>query len=327
MDKRRVPRLSLDLLRSFEAAARHLSFTRASQELFLTQPAVSRAIRTLEEQLGQPLFRRIHRALELTPAGQKLLQATQDAFALIDNTATQMINAQRAISVGTTTALASLWLAPRLPRFNRLHPSIDVRIVAADNKIDLDREGLDLAIPFVAHGAIPPVGERFLDCEFFPVCTPALARDPARPLTSPADLARHVWLDHETIRDGRPWSKWDAWFKSIKMAPLTPVSTLHFSHGDQMVAAALEGNGVAMGARPHLARQLNDGVLLAPFGPNAVMVAGSFFIVTGAQSAGREYVRAFIEWLRSEAHRDEELKLAVHNRRPRTLQSSARAGD
>jgi DNA-binding transcriptional LysR family regulator len=314
--------LSLDLLRGFHAAARHLSFTRAAQELSLTQSAISRGIKTLEEQLGQPLFHRVHRALQLTPAGQKLFQTTAEVFARIDDATAQLINSKGVLAITTTTALASLWLAPRLPRFNRLHPGIDVRLVASDDHVDLEREQIDVAIPFVPLGAPPPAGgERFLDCEFFPVCSPALALDPAHPLRMPADLAHHVWLEHETLRNGRPWSKWDVWFKATQIAPVTPVSTLRFSHGDQMIAAALDGNGVAMGGRPHLTRQLQEGVLCAPFGPEVVAAVGAFLIVT-RPSAARDTVQAFVAWLRSEARRDNELKLAVPNKTRRAARPS-----
>jgi DNA-binding transcriptional LysR family regulator len=314
----------LDLLRGFHAAARHLSFTRAAQELFLTQSAISRGIKSLEEQVGQPLFRRVHRALELTPAGQQLFKTTEEVFARISDTADRLINLGKILSITTTTALASLWLAPRLPRFNRLHPSIDVRIVASDDNLDLNREQLDIAVPFVPDGAQPPAGERFLDCEFFPVCVPALARDAARPVRTAADLASHVWLEHETIRDGRPWSKWDAWFKVTKIQPVTPRSMLRFSHGDQMIAATLDGSGVAMGGRPHLTRQLQDGVLCAPLGPDAVAHMGSFFIVVRPDVAARNTVEAFVSWLRSEARRDNELVLAVPHPKRRVARSPAK---
>lgn len=323
MNRRRPPRLSLDLLRGFHVAARYLSFTRAAQELSLTQSAISRGIKTLEDQLGQPLFHRVHRALQLTPAGQKLFQTTEEVFARIDDTAAQITNSKSVLAITTTTALASLWLASRLPRFNRLHPRIDVRIVASDDNLDLEREQLDVAIPFVPRGAPAPAGERFLDCEFFPVCAPALANDAAHPLRTPADLAHHVRLDYETIRDGRPWSKWDAWFTATKITPLTPVSTLRFSHGDQMIAATLDGSGVAMGGRPHLTRQLQDGVLCAPFGPEAVVTVGAFFIVVRPDPVARDTVEAFVAWLRSEARRDNELTLAVPKRTTRSASAPA----
>ena len=111
------------------------------------------------------------------------------------------------------------------------------------------------------------------------------------------------------------------------MAPLTPVSTLRFSHGDQMVAAALDGSGVAMGSTPHLTRLLLDGILCAPFGPDAVVIVGSFWMVARPRSSGREHVSAFIEWLRDEARREEESLQALYSPRPKRLRSVARGGD
>ncbi len=143
MERRRQPRLSLDLLRGFRAAARHLSFTRAAQELHVTQSAISREIKTLENQIGRPLFQRVHRALRLTRAGEELYRATDDALALIDAAANRIAGSGSALAVTTTTALASLWLAPRLPRFYHLHPGIDVRITASNDKPDLEREHID----------------------------------------------------------------------------------------------------------------------------------------------------------------------------------------
>ena len=124
------PRLSLDLLRGFRAAARHLSFTRAADELFVTQAAISREIKTLEDQLGQPLFERQRLALQLTRAGEELYRAADQALSHLDAVTDRLAGSGATLRVMTTTGLASLWLAPRLPRFNRLNPTIDVRIVA-----------------------------------------------------------------------------------------------------------------------------------------------------------------------------------------------------
>lgn len=316
MDKRRHP-LSLDLLRGFRVAARHLSFTRAAQELFVTQSAISREIKTLEEQIGKPLFRRVHRALQLTRAGEELYRVTDEALALLDAVTDRLTESERTLSVTTTTALASLWLAPRLPRFNRLHPGIDVRIVASNDKPDLEREHMDIAIRFVPRGADTPSGERLLDCDIFPVCSPALARDEARPLRSPPDLANHVRLDFETIRDGRPWSEWDVWLGAMKLPAVKPASTLRFSHYDQVIPAAIEGSGVAMGARPHLTQYLRDGVLCAPFGLDMAVSLSSFYIVLRRDVRGNDAAEAFAAWLRSEVRRDSELTLAVSHRASR----------
>lgn len=330
MDKRRQLRLSLDLLRGFRVAARQLSFTRAAQELHVTQSAISREIKTLEEQIGKPLFRRVHRTLQLTRAGEELYRATDEALTLIDAAAQRVAGSGKTLAVTTTTALASLWLAPRLPRFSRLHPGIDVRIVASNEKPDLEREQLDLAIRFVPRGADTPDGERLTDCEIFPVCSPGLARDKTRPLQSPADLAQHVRLDFETIRDGRPWSEWDVWYGALKIPVAAPASTLRFSHYDQVIPAAIEGSGVAMGARPHLTNHLRDGTLCAPFGPEAAANLGSFFIVLRPNVAASDATEAFVAWVRSEVRRDGELTLAAPrgaNRSPgrRVSASSARS--
>jgi LysR family glycine cleavage system transcriptional activator len=307
MDKRRYPRLSLDLLRGFCVAARHLSFTRAAQELFVTQSAISREIKTLEEQIGQPLFQRIHRALQLTPAGEELYRAADEALTQLDAVTDRLSGSARALTVTTTTALASLWLAPRLPRFYRLRPEVEVQVVASNDKPDLERDQFDVAIRLITSGEDSPDAELLMNARSFPVCSPALARNPSRPLQTPADLAHHVRLDYDTIRDGRRFSEWDFWFKALGMRKITPASTLRFSQYDQWLPAAIEGAGVALGVLPHLAQQLRDGLLCAPFGRDAIANRGTFFVVLKHGVAARDAVNAFVDWLRSEVRRDGDL--------------------
>lgn len=307
MHRARGPRLSLDLLRAFCIAARHLSFTRAAQELFVTQPAVSREIKTLEDQLGHPLFRRVNRTLQLTHVGQELHRAAEEALALVETAVERIAAPGKALAVTTTTSLASLWLAPRLARFTRVHPGVDVRIAAVNDMVnlDLEREHLDVAIRFVAPGWDIPGGERLVDDETFPVCSPRLARDRTLPLKTSADLARHVLLDFERIAFGRPWSDWAHWFQGMDLRPVKPAGTLHFSHYDQAIQAALEGSGVAIGKRPHLTRYLKDGLLCAPFGRKWVARLGRFSVVIAPAAAKREPVAAFVSWLRSEMLEDD----------------------
>jgi DNA-binding transcriptional LysR family regulator len=307
MDRR--PRLSLDLLRGFRAAARHLSFTRAAQELFVTQSAISREIRTLEEQIGQPLFQRAHRALLLTRAGEELYRVTDEALAQLDAVTDRLAGAGRTLTVTTTTALASLWLAPRLARFSRLQPAIDVRVVASNEKPELDREQLDIAIRFVPPSGDRPDGEHLMTASCFPVCAPALARDPAHPLRTPSDLIRHVRLDYESVRGGRRSSEWDFWLDAMGLRGIAPASTLRFSQYEQWVPAAIDGAGVAIGVVPHLTQQLRDGVLCAPFGDDAIVKRGDFFVILSDAAAQRDAVRAFVDWLRGEARADVNLKL------------------
>lgn len=304
MDAQRNPRLSLDLLRGFRAAARQLSFTRAAQELFLTQSAISRGIRTLEEQLGTPLFHRVNRALRLTHEGEQLYRAVDEAIEAIDAAARRIAGSGRTLAVTTTVPLASMWLGPRLPRFARDHPEIDMRLTASNDVLDLARERVDVAIRHVAQGASAPAGgEKLCDYDIFPVCAPALARDRQRPLRNAEDLSRHVLLDMQTTSNGRPWHDWQHWFDAMKIRSAKPAGSLRFSHYDQVVQAAIEGSGVAIGKKPHLARQLSESTLVAPLDHAGVARIGSFFIILG-DAARSDAADAFIAWLHDEARRD-----------------------
>ena len=322
MDKRRrPPRISLDLLRGFRAAARYLSFTRAAHELSLTQPAISREIKTLEDQLGQPLFRRANRTLQLTPAGQRLYETTEEALALLDEAIDRFGSASETLAVTTTTSLASLWLAPKLAHFTRLHPGVDVRIAAVNDMVNLnlEREHLDVAIRFVPPGWDIPGGEQLIKYETFPVCSPRLAHDKARPLRTPDDLARHVLLDFERVAFGRPWSDWEHWFDGTNLPRTKPSGALHFSHYDQVIQAALAGSGVAIGKRPHLTRHLEAGMLCAPFGRDWVATPGSFYLVVAPRAAERKPVAAFVAWLREQMREDENHAPLTIRSRPHSL--------
>ena len=275
----------------------------------MTQPAISREIKTLEEQLGQALFHRINRALQLTPAGEELYRVTDETLAQLDAVVDRIAGTGTILTVTTTSGLASLWLAPRLPRFIRAHPGIDVRVVASNDKPNLERDQIEVAIRFVGAGGDVPDSERLLDCKSFPVCAPALAQGASHPIRTPADLAHHVRLDYETLRDGRRLSEWDFWFDTKKIRRVKPASTLLFPQYDQVVAAAIEGSGVAMGVLPHVAEHLREGVLCAPFGSDGMAHRGTFYVVRRPDVAGRDTVEAFIAWLWDEARREGELIL------------------
>jgi DNA-binding transcriptional LysR family regulator len=304
MDTTRIPRLSLDLLRGFRAAARHLSFTRAAQELFLTQPAISRGIRTLEEQLGKPLFHRVNRALRLTPEGEQLYRVVDEAIESIDATTRQIADTGCTLSVTTTVPLASTWLGPRLPRFVLKHPQIDLRVTASNDVLDLARERIDVAIRHLPPDAVPPPGGRKLfDYEIFPVCAPAIAGGLRRPLRCLEDLAQHVLLDMQTTSNGRPWHDWQHWFDAMKARVPRSARSLRYSHYDQVVQAAVEGAGIAVGKRPHLTRMLSEGLLIEPLGRAGAVRIGAFHMI-GESTARSEAVSAFTSWLVDEARLD-----------------------
>lgn len=300
MPNRRYRLPPLDRLEVFEAAARTLSFTRAAEELALTQSAVSRSIASLEERLGFALFERRHRALVLTERGQALNHTATEMLERLDETIARLRgrDAARTLTVTASISFASLWLVPRLARFTQEHPHIDVRIAASNEIVDLDRAGIELAVRYSPIGRAPG-GEKLFGEEVFPVCSPALLRDPARALARPADLARHTLLHYEDIR-GAPWLDWSPWFEAAGIPDLKPAGALHFSHYDQLILAAIGGQGVALGRVPLLHEQLRTGALVAPF-RRGVASPRCYHVMRSARSAGNSDVDAFVAWLHAEA--------------------------
>ena len=301
--ERRLP--ALDLLKGFEAAARHLSFTRAAEEMFLTQSALSRQIGTLEEQLGTPLFERRHRELRLTGAGQ-ILQVT--ARAVLDELVEAVARIRRdqatqPLTESTNQPFAALWLIPRLSRFRERHPEIDVFISADNQIVDLDRERIDLAVRYCSDAMAPAGSPRLFGERLLPVCSPALARDPARPLKRPEDLCRHVLLHIDDERGRFPWLNWSVWLAAIGIRELKPAGSLRFNHFDQVIQAALDGQGVALGRVPLIDRLLQQRKLVAPF-RDKHMAPRAYFVVRGTHAATRPGTQAFIDWLVEEARSD-----------------------
>ena len=300
MERRPALRLSLDLLRGFRAAARHLSFTHAARELFVTQSAVSHQVKALEDQIGKPLFRRVNRSLQLTAAGAELFRAVDEALGLIDAATQRLVDPWRTLSVTTTVALASTWLVPRLPRFQKKHPDIDLRVVASNDAIDLDREHIDVAVRFATLQMPPPSSDKLFDYRQFPVCSPALARERARPLHTVSDLARHVLIDFETVLYGRAWYDWQQWSIAMHLKDVRGSGWMRLSHYDQVIEAARKGSGVAIGKWPHLSDDLREGHLVAPLGPQGEATVGGFYLQM-ADAAERDAAEAFVAWLRAEA--------------------------
>lgn len=323
MKPQRPPRLSLDLLRGFRAAARHLSFTHAAQEVSVTQSAISQEVKTLEEQLGTPLFTRVNRTLRLTQAGEQLYRSVNEALGLIDSTVEQVTGAGRALCITVTVPFASLWLGPRLSRFTRLHPEISLRVIASNDRLDMAREHVDIAIRHSSNGLTPPLQDKIYDYEIFPVCSPALLSG-AIPIRTPADLASHVLLDFETVRNGRPWYDWALWCNAMQIRGLKPAGSLHFSHYDQVIEAAIAGSGIAIGRWPHLANHLRAGILVSPLLDAGVARLGGFYVVVGDE-APLEQVEAFVTWLRSEADDDTKSRGRPIRTHKRASTASARA--
>ena len=295
---------SLDALKGFEAAARHLSFTRAAEEVFVTQSAISRQIKTLETAVGLPLFARYNRRLELTPAGEKLLLAASRALADIGAAVAELRAPRtRVVTVTTPLSFAALWLVPRLSAFRKLRPDIDVRIAANDSFVSLERERIDCAIRFCEPEAAPRDAPPLMKEEAFPVVSPALLKDRSRPLKLPADLAHHVLLRYEDSRGRVPSLDWSNWLALWNVPDLKPAGTLTFSHYDQAIAAAVEGDGVAIGRSPHVKRLVKQGKLVTPFA-SRMKVPRQHFMIIARGSRHRPEVAEFAQWVLDEAKLD-----------------------
>ena len=297
---------SLDLLRGFEAAARLLSFTRAGEELHLTQSAVSRQMQELESQLGTKLFERRHRALALTDAGQQFYPAAAQVLATM-RAATDRLRAQagrRSLAVTTTHSFAALWLIPRLAGFTRAHAGVDVRISADTRVQDLERDGLDVAIRHGPASLAGPNAERLFGERVFPVCSPKLLRDARRPLDSPGDLRHHTLLLYDDPDARHPWLHWRTWLEVERLAELKPAGRLSFSGYEQIIAAAIAGHGVALGRSPLVKDALASGELVAPFKRTADP-ARAYYAIVSRHAAGRPEVAEFVAWLKREAAGEE----------------------
>ena len=302
MDNKPFKLPPLNFIEGFEAAARHLSFTKAAAELFLTQSAVSRQIKALEDQLGVQLFERRTRALSLTPEGDALFQTVADVLRRIEET-TQRIRGraeERTFTVTTTPAFASLWLIPRLAGYTRENPKVDVRISASTELVDLERSGIELA---VRYGGPQVAGSKLFGEEVFPVCSPSLLSDTKRPLVTPADLKHHVLLRYTDLNRGTPVLDWSMWLQSVGLPNLEPAGALHFSHYDQIVLAAVSGQGVALGRSPLIKRFIREGKLHAPFDTKFV-AARAYYVIASKSSERNADVKKFLAWLQAEAKKD-----------------------
>ncbi len=291
----------LAFFQGFEAAARTLSFTKAAEELFITQSAVSRQIKALEGNLGLKLFERRPRSLTLTENGQALYRIAADVLDRLQS-ATDQLRAEthaRQLSITTTTGFASLWLIPRLRRFTALHPDIDVRISATTDALNLERSLIDLAIRYCKPESVPEGAVRLFGEEMIPVCSRALLREKNRPLKRPQDLAHHTLLHFDYAGAEAIYMDWGTWLTALGIGELKSAGALHFSQYEQMIQAAISGQGVALGRQPLVNDLIELGALAAPF-KQTLVGSRAYFIIESRLSTGKPQVREFAQWLLAE---------------------------
>lgn len=284
---------SLTGLRAFEAAARHLSFTRAADELNVTQTAISHLIRRLEEQLGIKLFVRRNRALELTREAQDYLPAVRGAFEDLRRATARLRRSERdgVLTVSTTPSLAAKWLVTRVAAFQDVNPGIEVRISTSSHLVDFQREEVDMAVRY-GHGVWPGLRTDWLMAEdMFPVCSPSL-QDGEHPLRKPEDLQHHTLLHATVSRED-----WQLWLTAAGL----PVSIatrrgLSFDQSFMAIQAAVEGLGVALGRNRFVESDIAAGRLVVPF--NIVLPGDAgYYIVAPEVTADAPKIALFRDWL------------------------------
>ncbi|SJL82672.1 transcriptional regulator GcvA [Vibrio palustris] len=295
---RRLP--PLNSLKVFEAAARHLSFTRAAEELFVTQAAVSHQIKTLEEFLGLKLFRRRNRSLLLTEEGQGYFSDLKDIFTSIGEATDKLLERTEkgALTISLPPSFAIQWLVPRLADFNREEPDIDVRIKAVDLEEGSLTDDVDVAI-YYGKGHWPELRCDLLYQEFLiPLCAPNVLLG-EKPLATLHDLSQHVLL-HDTSRQH--------WKQFAKQNGIEGVNVNHgpiFSHTTMVLQAAIHGQGIALGNNVLAQPEMEAGRLVAPF-DEVVMTPNAFYVVCDEKQADMGRIATFRDWMIRTARREQE---------------------
>lgn len=286
-------------LRAFESAARQLSFTRAADELNVTQAAISHRVKTLEECLGVRLFHRLNRKLELTEAGRLYLVPLRRALDIVGDAADRVSLQKTAapIRISVVISFATKWLLPRLKAFKALHPEIDVLVTADDSLVDLRRDPFDLSIRF-GRGHYPGLHVDFLmEDRIIPVCSPVLLAAPA-PLRRPTDLKHHVLL-HDLASDAENRPNWSDWLDAAGVKDIDPNLGPGFNLWNMLIDAAIAGQGVALAPIALAANDLEAGRLIQPFGPTLPSDL-AFWLLSKPKDSARSNVRVFRDWLVSE---------------------------
>jgi len=302
--RRSVP--PLGSLVTFEAAARHGSFTRAADELAVTQVAVSRQIKALEAYLGVRLFDRLNRAVRLTPEGEVFRQAVSEGLTRVAAAVTELRRGEGRgqLVVGTTTAFSAYWLMPRLTRFRSAHPEIDLRFAIDDRCVDLGAAGIDLSIRYGSGHWRGVDAVHLRGSDAVPLCSPSYWSD-RPPITDPRALLAETLLDYDNIVDSR-WSSWFAHHGISLRSDPAGVATDAFT---SMVQAAQNSQGIALLGSPVVDDLIASGALIAPTIFGRWILPGGYYAVTPKMVEESPGCASFRNWLQDEM-------AAVSGRRP-----------
>ena len=292
----------LDLVRGFVAAGRRMSMTLAAQDLCITQSAISRQIRLLEEQLGVKLFFRGYRSIDFTPEGERLFAAANSSIQQLQDILGDLTVSRERLPVTITASIGvtALWLLPRLSRLQRRFPGIDVRVAASNKNLDLRTEGVDLAIRYARASAMPQNTLRLFGEVVAPVAHPSLSVGPP---AAPDGLGAHVLLEFED--PARPWLQWGARLAALDQPAPRPKGVLRFNQYDSVIQAAVAGQGIALGRLALVAPLLEERKLVRlDVVPETVEAEHAYWLLQ-ATSDPRPDVSTVIEWIMEEAESTE----------------------
>jgi LysR family transcriptional regulator, glycine cleavage system transcriptional activator len=281
-------RLPLTALRTFEAAARHGSFTRAAEELHVTQGAVSRQVQALEARLGVSLFERNGRTLTLSLEGRRLATAATEALERLGEAVAELTGPASVVTLSMLPSVAACWMAPRMREFATAHPSIELRLSASRHLVDFQAEGIDAAIRYGPGGWTNVAAELLARERIFPVCSPGYA---ARlQLRAAGDLGRATLL-HNDVPDG-----WREWFAAAGCPEVCADKNVYLDEDAALLRGAAEGEGMALGRSILVAGDLEQGRLVAPFDVS-IPATFSYWFVAPAEARRRPEVARLREWL------------------------------
>ena len=312
MDRRRLP--PLNALRAFEAAARHMNFSRAADELSVTPGAVSQQIQNLEEYVGAPLFKRTPKGLLLTDAAQTALPALREAFDRLAEAASLLTAAEdgRRLTISAAPSFAAKWLVPRLGRFEAAHPEVDVWLSAGLELVDFTGGEVDLAIRY-GTGRYPGLEvARLLGETVSPVVSPKLVAE--IPLHDLADLSRHVLLHDGSPDADDSCPDWSMWLAARGVKGVDGARGPRFNQSSMVIEAAVNGRGVALAKQTLAQADLDAGRLAVPFDISTA-VDFAYYIVHPKAKGRLSQVKAFVAWLLAEA--------AAHEQAHRTIDMGA----
>ena len=302
--KLRTRALSVGHLRAFKAVARHLNFRVASEELALTQSAISRQIQALEDEVGVSLFLRHTRSVEMTGAGSQLLRAVLPSLENIDGAVRQIRRTagRKIVSISTWASFSTQWLIPRMEAFQHDNPDIDLRIEATDSAVNLETSDVDLVMRYAKPSSVPKHATRLFGEQLALVASPSLLKS-NRPIKTAADLADYALIeaDHDTRFKHNEWLTWQRWLDAQKLPDLEPKRWLYFNYSHQIVQAALTGQGVALCRLPLIADHLAKQDLIELLPTERMETPLAYWLIVGPRSGQRPEVQAFCDWLISQA--------------------------